>query len=94
MSPKLKKILSFLFILLSVSAVLIIAFSNYFADRFAAAKKACHIRESSAGYHIFMVVRTFIITMIGNYVDLTHSFSDMFRMMRKENNSLTITETM
>lgn len=61
---------------------LIIAFSNYFADRFAAAKKACHIRESSAGYHIFMVVRTFIITMIGNYVDLTHSFSDMFRMMR------------
>ena len=28
MSPKLKKILSFLFILLSVSAVLIIAFSN------------------------------------------------------------------
>ena len=61
---------------------LIIAFSNYFADRFAAAKKALHIPEKSALWHIFMVVRTFVITMIGNYVDLTDSFSRMLRMMR------------
>ena len=61
---------------------LIIAFSNYFASNFTAAKEKLHIRDTAIWWHIFMVVRTFIITMVGNYVDLTDSFREMLKMMK------------
>ena len=61
---------------------LIIAVSNYFSDEFAGIRKKLHIQSDNVPYHIFMVIRTFIITMIGNYVDLTDHFPEMLKMLR------------
>ena len=61
---------------------LIIAFSSLFAGVYEMMKTKLHINDKSKGWHLFMMLRTFIIINISWYFDCADSFGKAFRMMK------------
>ena len=60
---------------------LIIAFSGLMADTYRTWKKKLHINDKAVWYHIFCVVRTFLLVNISWFFDRAESVGDAFRMM-------------
>lgn len=61
---------------------IIIATSGFLADNYTSWKKKLHINDKSKGYHIFMVIRTFILFNLGEYFDCVNSAGEAFKMMK------------
>ena len=61
---------------------IIIATSGFLADNYTNWKKKLHINDKSKGYHVFMVIRTFILFNIGEYFDCVNSFGEAAKMIR------------
>lgn len=60
----------------------IIAASGFLADVYQVWKTKLHIREQSKGYHLFMIIRTFILFNIGQYFDCVSSLGEAWKMIR------------
>ncbi len=61
---------------------LILAFSGLMADRYREWKKALHIQGKEGWYHVFMVLRTFILVNISWYFDCCDTVSQALHMMK------------
>jgi len=62
---------------------LILAFSGLMVDRYRSWKKALHIQGSEKWYHVFMILRTFILVNISWFFDCCGTVSEAFGMMRR-----------
>ena len=60
----------------------IIATSGFLADTYKVWKSKLHIKEQSKGYHLFMILRTFILFNIGQYFDCVNSVGEVLKMMK------------
>lgn len=60
----------------------LIAFSVLAADWYLSWKQALHINDKSKGWHLFMVLRTFILMNISWYFDCASSFGHAVKMMK------------
>lgn len=60
---------------------LILAFSGLMVERYRAWKKAFHIQGNEKWYHIFMIIRTFILINISWFFDCCDTVGGAFRMM-------------
>lgn len=61
---------------------IIIATSGFLTDTYKTWKTKLHIKEQSKGYHLFMILRTFILFNIGQYFDCVSSVGDALKMMK------------
>ena len=61
---------------------LIIAVSGLLAKPYRTWKKALHINEKSNAFHLFQIIRTFILVNISWYFDCSETLGQAFRMMR------------
>lgn len=62
---------------------LIIGFSGMMAGNYRKWKSALHIKNDSRGYHVFQVVRTFVLVNISWFFDRADSLGDAFYMMKQ-----------
>ena len=60
----------------------IIATSGFLADVYQKWKQTLHINDKSKGYHLFMVIRTFILFNLGQYFDCVSSVKEAAQMIR------------
>ena len=60
----------------------IIAFSSLFAEEYTKTKRMLHINDQSMPYHIFTVLRTFVLINISWYFDCADSFGTAMKMMK------------
>lgn len=60
----------------------ILAFSGLMADRYREWKKRLHIQGKEGWYHVFMVLRTFLLVNISWYFDCCDTVGQAFRMMK------------
>ena len=58
---------------------ILIAGANFFADNFTAFKKKHKINDKSKGYHVFTVIRTFLLVNLGWYFDCFFNFKDAWK---------------
>lgn len=61
---------------------LIIAFSGLMAEQYKKWKKACHIEGTENWYHVFMILRTFLLVDISLYFDRAESVREAFQMLK------------
>ena len=61
---------------------LIIAFSGLMAERYKKWKKACHISGTEGWYHVFMILRTFLLVDISLYFDRAESVGQALQMLK------------
>jgi len=61
----------------------ILAFSGLMTDHYRAWKKALHIKGTEKWYHVFMIVRTFILINISWFFDCCGTVGEAFHMMGK-----------
>ena len=60
----------------------IIATSGFMADTYKVWKTKLHIEDQSRGYHLFMILRTFILFNLGQYFDCVSSVGEALKMMK------------
>ena len=60
----------------------IIATSGFMADTYKVWKTKLHIKDQSKGYHLFMILRTFILFNLGQYFDCVSSVGEALKMMK------------
>ena len=60
----------------------IIAFSGLMAPQYRKWKKICHIQEKSKGWHIFQIIRTFLLVNISWFFDRADTVPQAFAMMK------------
>lgn len=60
----------------------IIAFSGLMAGNYRKWKKACHIREKSAGWQVFQILRTFLLVNISWFFDRADTVGQAVTMMK------------
>ncbi len=61
---------------------LIIAFSGLMAPRYRKWKQALHISDNSKGFHLFQILRTFLLVNISWFFDRAYDVESAFRMMK------------
>ena len=55
---------------------------EFLADVYQKWKQTLHINDKSKGYHLFMVIRTFILFNLGQYFDCVSSVKEAAQMIR------------
>ena len=60
----------------------IIATSGFLADTYRSWKDRLHINDKSKGYHIFMILRTYLLFNLGEYFDCVNSVGEAWKMIR------------
>lgn len=61
---------------------IMIALAELFDPLFVKMKQVCHVREEGRGFHVFRIIRTFIIVNIGWYFDRIVRFGDCMTAFR------------
>ena len=60
----------------------IIATSGFLADTYRNWKDRLHINDKSKGYHVFMILRTYLLFNLGDYFDCVNSVGEAWKMIR------------
>lgn len=61
---------------------MVIAGADLLGPVFTRMKTALHVNEESAGFHVFRIIRTFIVVNIGWYFDAIPKFGDVLLAFR------------